>query len=179
VDVLYLWLETTCEANTALTGKRFWERIEELLTRVSELLPKDIPVICMADRAFGAPAFIDLLMKRGWHYVVRVQGQTVCQDCTDKTRRVEHLVQTTGQRAKMTGTVFKSKGWCTASVVVFWTGSYCSPLCLVIDLPPNWNLLEYYRRRYPIQAMFRDYKSSGWQNGKRDKPQTQIMWNAC
>jgi hypothetical protein len=154
---------TTWEANTPLTGKRFWERIEELLTLVSELLPKDIPVICMADRAFGAPAFTDLLAKRGWHYVVRVQGQTVCQDCTGKTRRIEHLVQTTGQRAKMKGKVFKSKGWRTASVVVFWNGSYRSPLCLISDLPPDWNLIEYYRRRYPIEALFRDYKSSGWQ----------------
>jgi hypothetical protein len=111
---------TTWEANTPLTGKRFWERIEELLTLVSELLPKDLPVICMADRAFGAPAFTDLLVKRGWHYVVRVQGQTVCQDYTGKTCRIEHLVQATGQRAKMKGRVFKSKGWRTASVVVFW-----------------------------------------------------------
>ena len=54
---------TTWEANTPLTGKRFWERIEELLKLVSELLPKDIPVVCMADRAFGAPAFTDLVTK--------------------------------------------------------------------------------------------------------------------
>lgn len=154
---------TTWKANTPLTGKRFWERIEELLTLVSELLPKDIPVICMADRAFGTPVFTDMLTKRGWHYVVRVQGQTACQDCTGKTLPVDHLVQTVGQRAKMKGKVFKSKGWRTASVVVFWNGRYSSPLCLVSDLPPDWNLIEYYRRRYPIEAMFKDYKSSGWQ----------------
>ena len=88
VDGLCLWLGPL-EANTPLTGKRFWERIEELLTLVSELLPKDLPVICMADRAFGTPAFTDLLVKRGWHYVVRVQGQTLCQDRTGKTCRVE------------------------------------------------------------------------------------------
>ena len=63
----------------------------------------------------------------------------------------------------MKGKVFKSKGWRTASVVVFWNGRYGAPLCLVSDLPPDWNLIEYYRRRYPIEAMFRDYKSSGWQ----------------
>lgn len=154
---------TTWEANTPLTGKRFWERIEELLTLVSELLPKDLPVICLADRAFGTPAFTDLVTKRGWHYVVRVQGHTVCQDVVGKTCRVDKLVQNTGQRAKMTGKVFKSKGWRTASVVVFWDGRYRAPLCLVSDLPPDWNLIEYYRRRYPIEAMFRDYKSSGWQ----------------
>lgn len=154
---------TTWEANTPLTGKRFWERIEALLELVSGLLPKDIPVICMADRAFGTPTFTDLVTKRGWHYVVRVQGQTVCQDVTGKTYRVDKLVQGTGQRAKMSGRVFKSSGWREASVIVYWSGVYSSPLCLVSNLPPDWIILEYYRRRYPIEAMFRDYKSSGWQ----------------
>jgi hypothetical protein len=153
----------TWEANTPLTGKRFWERIEELLQQVSDLLPKDLPVICLADRFFGTPAFLDLLVKRGWHYVVRVQGQTVCQERTGKTCRVEELVQAPGQRAKLRGRVFKGRGWRTASVVVVWNGRYAAPLCVVSDLPPDWNLLEYYRRRYPIEALFRDYKSSGWQ----------------
>jgi hypothetical protein len=154
---------TTWKANTPLTGKRFWERIEALLDLVAKLLPKDIPVICLADRAFGTPVFIDLLVKRGWHYVVRVQGQTACQDVMGKTSRVDQLVQRSGQRAKMKGKVFKSAGWRTASVVVYWNGVHASPVCLVSDLPPEWTVLEHYRRRYPIEAMFRDYKSSGWQ----------------
>ena len=30
------------------------------------------------------------------------------------------------------------------------------------NLPPRWYLIHLYRRRYPIEAMFRDYKSHGW-----------------
>lgn len=152
----------TWEANTPLTGKRFWERMDELLKQVAQLLPKNIPVFCLADRAFGAPAFIDLVVKRGWHYVVRTQGQTLCRDVMGKTCRVDQLVQAAGQRAKMRGQVFKKSGWRPASVVVLWSGTHAGPLCLVSDLPPEWSLLELYRR-YPIEAMFRDYKTSGWQ----------------
>lgn len=155
-----VWM--TWEANTPLEGQRFWERMESLLQKVSELLPAGIPVICLADRAFGAPVFIDLVVKRGWHYVVRVQGQTVCRDEVGKSCRVDHLVRALGQRAKMRGQVFKKAGWRSASVVVLWSGTHTGPLCLVSDLPPEWSLLELYRRRFSIETMFRDYKSYGW-----------------
>lgn len=155
-----VWM--TWEANTPLEGPGFWERMDELLQQVSELLPAGIPVICVADRAFGAAVFVDLVVKRGWHYVVRVQGQTVCRDVMGKSCRVDRLVQAPGQRAKRRGQVFKKGGWRSASVVVLWSGRHENPLCLASDLPPEWNLLELYRRRFPIEAMFRDYKSSGW-----------------
>jgi hypothetical protein len=35
-------------------------------------------------------------------------------------------------------------------------------LCLVSDLPAEWDLIALYRRRYPIEATFRDFKSAGW-----------------
>ena len=31
------------------------------------------------------------------------------------------------------------------------------------SLPAKWSLIRLYRRRYPIEATFRDYKSHGWQ----------------
>ena len=154
------WMTWT--ANVPLEGKRFWERVEELLNLVAGLLPVGVPVICMADRAFGTPAFIDLLIQHGWHYIVRAQGQTLCRDCTGRERSLKSLVPAPGSRAKLAGQVFKKSGWRTASVVAHWDGRYASPLCLVSDLPPEWNLLALYRRRYPIEAMFRDYKSAGW-----------------
>ena len=87
--------------NTPLTGARFWERIAALLDVVKPLLPQGIPITWLADRAFGSPAFLDLLTARGWHYVVRLQGQTRCQDRQGRTQRVCDLVAQRGQRAKL------------------------------------------------------------------------------
>src|SRR3990170_3076524 len=100
-----------------LDGKRFWERLEELLNLVAGLLPAGVPVICMADRAFGTPAFTDLLLQHGWHYIVRAQGQTLCRDCTGRERSLKSLVPAPGSRAKLAGQVFKKSGWRTASVL--------------------------------------------------------------
>jgi hypothetical protein len=148
--------------NTPLEGDGFWKRIENVLDEVAPLLPVGVPVTLMADRAFGCPVFIDLLTARNWHYVIRVQGQTVCRDRQGKERPVQSLAPFRGRRAKLRGKVFKKHGWREASVVVLWGKRHEKPLCVVSDLRPEWWLLALYRRRYPIEAKFRDYKSSGW-----------------
>lgn len=149
-------------ANEPLTGAGFWERIAQLLDEVAKILPYGVEVIWVADRAFGAPIFTDLITSRGWHYVVRVQGHTRAQDCRGAERRVCDLVSGRGKRARMRGRVFKKRGWRDASVVVYWGNGHKEPLCLISDLPPEWGLISLYQRRYPIEATFRDYKTAGW-----------------
>ena len=148
-------------ANTPLEGAGFWQRIAGLLDQVAKLLPAGVEVIWLADRAFGTPAFTDLVLQHGWHFLVRAQGQTHYQDCLGKEASLQSLVKP-GRRAKLSGKVFKKSGWRRASVLAYWGKSYKSPLCLVSDLPPDWSWLALYRRRYPIEASFRDYKSYGW-----------------
>ncbi len=155
------WLAWT--ANTPLMGDRFWVRITQLLECVATLLPKRVKVTWLADRAFGTPAFLDLLTARGWFYVVRVQGQTRCKDRRGRTKQIQHLVHPVRHRGKMRGHAFKKKGWRPNSMVAFWGKAHRAPLCLVSNLPLGWYLIRLYRRRYPIEATFRDYKSHGWQ----------------
>jgi hypothetical protein len=152
----------TWKANSPLEGAGFWERIDELLAEVEPLLPANTSITLLADRAFGCAAFTDLLVKRGWHYVVRVQGQVLCCDRQGRQRSVASMVPYRGKRAKLRGKVFKKIGWRDASVVCYWGRRHKTPLCLVSDLPPHWHLIQLYRRRYPIEATFRDYKSFGW-----------------
>ena len=148
--------------NTPLEGDGFWKRIDRLLDEVAPLLPAQVSVTLLADRAFGCPVFIDLVVKRNWHYVLRVQGQTVCQDRMGRQRSIQSLVPYRNRRTKLRGRVFKKAGWRSASVVAYWGKRHEKPICLVSDLKPGWSLLHLYRRRYPIEAHFRDCKSHGW-----------------
>jgi len=149
-------------ANQKLKGPGFWERVAALLAEVADLLPPGVPVIWLADRAFGTPQFTDLLVPYGWHFVVRVQGQTRCRDVQGRECTIRSLVHRKGQRAKLAGNAFKKRGWRAVSVVVYWGRRHTSPLCLVTDLPPDWSVIYHYRQRYSLEAMFRDYKSHGW-----------------
>jgi hypothetical protein len=152
----------TWPANRPLEQERFWQRIEALLDEVKSVIPSGVCVTWLADRAFGTPAFTDLVVARGWHYVVRAQDQTRCRDRTGREQQIRHLVQCPGQRRKLAGEVFKRRHWRLGSVLVFWGKEHRHPLCLVSDWPPSWRLMAIYRRRYSIEASFRDYKSSGW-----------------
>jgi hypothetical protein len=153
----------TWPANKPLEGPGFWERIAALLAVVATLLPAGASVTWLADRAFGTPAFTDLLAPYGWHYVVRVQGQTRCQDRMGVERRVDALVSRRRQRAKMRGKLFKKHGWRDNALVVYWGRRHEKPLCLASDLDLEWDLIYQYRQRYPIEASFRDEKSFGWE----------------
>lgn len=153
---------TLWPANTPLEGDRFWQRIDQLMNELEKLLPSGVSVTLLADRAFGCPAFIDLVAKRHWHYVVRVQGQTVCRDRLGREQPVESLVPYRNRRAKLRGQAFKKAGWREVSVVAYWGKRHKKPLCLVSDLKPDWLLIRLYRQRYAIEGTFRDYKAYGW-----------------
>ena len=150
-------------ANFPLTGDRFWVRIKKLLAVVAKILPKGSRVTWLADRAFGAPAFTDLVTAHNWSYLVRVQGQTRCRDKQGREKQIQHLVHPHRLRGKMKGEAFKSRKWRPVSIVAFWGKQHETPLCLVTNLPLSWSLIRLYRRRYPIEATFRDFKSAGWQ----------------
>ena len=149
-------------ANKPLQGAGFWERVGEVLNEVAKILPYGVEIVVLADRAFGTPAFIDLVIAHGWHFVVRVQGQTRYRDLRGKEGTIGQLVRLRGQRHKLRGMAFKKRGWRSVSVVVYWGRRHKSPLAVVSDLPPRWWLLRLYRQRYPIEAGFRDYKAAGW-----------------
>lgn len=78
-------------ANQPLEGDGFWQRVDALLNVVAQLLPIGIPVIWIADRAFGSPSFIDLITTRGWHYIVRVVKTTLCKTVKGLSRQVIKL----------------------------------------------------------------------------------------
>lgn len=153
---------TIWPANQLLEGAGFWERIDQLLSEARALLPAGVTVTVLADRAFGSPAFTDRVAKRGWHWIVRLQGQTRCRDHCGRERPVADLMGAKGERKKMRGQVFKKAGWREASVVVYWGRRHRTPLCLATDLAPDWVILHRYRQRFSIEPTFRDYKANGW-----------------
>jgi len=154
---------TSWPANQPLTGAGFWERIRGLLAHVARLLPAGVPVTWLADRAFGTPHFTDAVAHYGWHWVVRVQGQTRYRDRTGREQRLRDLVRHPGQRVKGRGEIFKKQHWRPASVVAFWGRHHSAPLLLASDQPIGWELVALYRQRYGTEGTFRDYKSDGWE----------------
>jgi hypothetical protein len=141
----------------------YWDLVQTLLQQVAQLLPPALTVTVMADRAFGTPAFTDLVAGYGWQWVVRVQGQTCFRDRQGSRRTLRTLVSQPGQRWHGCGEVFRKSGWRSATVIAFWDCHHREPLLLASNRAMRWQLLPLYLRRGAIEQLFRDWKSAGWQ----------------
>jgi hypothetical protein len=144
-------------------AQSYWADCTTLLDQVATILPAGLRITVIGDRAFGCPAFTDLVTARGWHYLVRVQGQTRLRTTDGSETPLRDLLAHPGQRRCLRGHVFKKQGWRDASVVAYWRRACLGPLLLVSSLPAQWQLVNVYRLRHAIEALFRDWKTSGWQ----------------
>jgi hypothetical protein len=141
----------------------YWQDCEHLLSQVAAILPPGLQVTVLADRAFGCPGFTDLVVAQGWTYLVRVQGQTRLRHADGTEQSFQSLLPAAGTRWCGSGHAFKKQGWRAVSVVASWRVPCREPLLLVSNLPPSWDLVRQYRLRAAIEALFRDWKTSGWQ----------------
>lgn len=159
--------------NTPLAAGEYWRRIDAVLDRVAALLPAGLAVIVTADRAFDVPPFVDRVAARGWHWVIRLkaEGANRFLDWQGREHGVKDVlhrhVATPGRRWKARGQLFKGAGWRAASLVAVWAPRAKERLVVVTDLPPRWEVIAHYDRRFWIEPSFRADKATGWQ------------WEAC
>jgi hypothetical protein len=159
--------------NVALAAGEYWQRMDTVLDQVAALLPAGLTVIVTADRAFDIAPFVDRIAARGWHWVVRlkVEGAHRFRDYLGREQALKELVHrcvpAPGRRWKARGQLFKGAGWRAASVVATWAPGAKERLVVLTDLPPTWEPLRLYDRRFWIEPGFRTDKAKGWQ------------WEAC
>ncbi len=155
--------------NVALPAGSYWRAVDQVLAQVAALLPMDVEVVVVADRAFGIPPFIDRLHAYGWHWVVRLTTTGSHRFCDRQGRELalrevvrQHVAQP-GQRWKARGCLFKDAGWRAAGLVAIWGMGAKEPLVVITDLRPHWAVLRLYDRRFWIETGFRSDKRKGWQ----------------
>ena len=157
------------QQNVALPNGAYWAHFERLLAQVALVVPAEAEVVVLADRAFDVPLFIDHVTARGWHYVVRakINSSLVFRDRRQREQLLGNLVrqrlEAVGERWKSRGFAFKDAGWRPVSVVATWASGHEQRLVVLTDLPVQWKVLRWYRRRFWIEAGFRQDKRKGWQ----------------
>ncbi len=157
------------EQNVPLPAGQYWQQVEAVLADAARLIPPDLSVVVTADRAFDIAPFVDRVAAHGWHWVVRARGRSDLRYRDYHGR--EHAVRTLlarhldgpGRRWRGRGQVFKTAGWRTASIVAVWAVGRTEPLVVLSDLPPRWELVGVYGRRFWIEPGFRTDKTRGWQ----------------
>ena len=110
--------ERLWKQNTKLPLGAYWEAMDALLAEVAAIVPADLLVVVLADRAYYIPPFLDRLTALGWHYVVRLKANSsVCfrDPRTGATGSVAELLGAAlwgpGTRWKGELDLFKGAGW--------------------------------------------------------------------
>jgi hypothetical protein len=145
-----------------------------MLRGVAACLPGDAAsVTLLADRGLCWPTLIRQCRRLGWHYLLRLQGDTRVRLPDGSERAVSGLAPRRGTRRFAEGLrVFKKARWLRANVVAVWEGDAKGPWLLVTDAPASYACCRGYCKRTWCEESHRDEKSHGlnWQRSQVDDP---------
>jgi hypothetical protein len=148
------------------------ELVLDLLHRAAAAMPDKAQVTLMADRGLSWPAVLDACVKQGWHYVLRVQGQTRVLLDDGQEMALRDLAPRRGSQWCGCARVFKKAGWRRTNVVACWRSDEEEPWLLITDLPATGHRCRQYRKRMRQEQAFRDEKSQGfrWRQSRVNDP---------
>ena len=135
--------------------------IRHLFEKVAACLPEGAEVTLLADRGLAWPQVVDACTRLGWHYVLRLQGQTRVRTAEGRECTAAELVPRPGTQWWGEAQVFKKAGWRHARVAACWPRESDGPWLLVSDRPEGVRLFGRYAKRTWTEELFKDEKSSG------------------
>lgn len=136
--------------------------VRRLLRRAATCLPPGAEVTLLADRGLAWPQVVDVCVKLGWHYVIRLQGQTRVRTADGREGTAADLAPAPGADWHGPAEVFKKAGWRRAAVAACWRRDQDGPWLVVSDRDDGPRLFGRYRKRTWTEELFRDEKSAGF-----------------
>jgi hypothetical protein len=139
----------------------------DLPRRAARALPRGARVTLLVDRGLSWPAVLDCCVQHGWHFILRIQGQTRARlpataGLPDgREVRADALTPRAGTSWHGVAQVFKKAGWRPAHGVAHWPAK--EPWLLITDPPASRTRCRQSRNRMRVEESFRDEKSHGFQ----------------
>lgn len=141
-----------------------------LLKRVSALLPKGASVIFQGDCEFGNVAILEWVNEQGWDFIAAQTGQTHFRHRGSSTFQALSSLAVTPTRSQRLSHVFLSAqhDFGEINLYAFYqphqnAGSRTREIqYLATSLPLSRLIRTLGKRRWGVECLFRDLKSSGW-----------------
>lgn len=143
-----------------------------LLGSVDADLSRGASVTLLADRGLSWPVILDFCVAHGWHYLLRLQGQTRARLGDGRELSACELVGRPGASWVGEAEVFKDAGWRRVNLCARWPPGGDEPWLLITDLPATGQRFIQYRKRMRQELSFRDEKSHGlrWRESRVECP---------
>lgn len=152
--------------------------IDTLLGWVAPFIPAHCQVLVQADRGLGtSPKLLRRIQKRGWYFLVRVQGSVRLRLRNGQIVRFKDVIQRPGQEWSDWVEAFRKAGWQRCRALAYWGRGQKQPWLLLTNSPEA--EAPHYGWRMWEELAFRDFKSYGWQWHKsrvRDPEHANRLW---
>ena len=136
---------------------------QDLLKRVSRLLPVNIKVILLADRGFANAELVRYVRKLGWHCRIRIKGNFWLRHPRQGWQRVSQFPVAMGE-AKLIHNVqiHKQNSLTDVHLAIAWESTSGEHWYMISTEPTNLQTFREYGFRFTIEENFLDDKSSGF-----------------
>ncbi|MGH8590664.1 MAG: IS4 family transposase, partial [Gammaproteobacteria bacterium] len=134
---------------------------DQVLLRLSEVLPEGVGVLLVADRGFGDQKLYGLLEQElKFDYVIRFRGNIRVSDAQGETRPAAQWVGQGGRARTLRGAWVTGHRYPVGTVVCVHEKGMKEPWCLAANTPTESakTLMKYYAKRWGIEGSFRDTK---------------------
>jgi Transposase DDE domain len=133
---------------------------DALLERLHEVIPRDVKVTVLADRAFGDQEMYRSLHALGWDYVIRFRGCIEVCDEHDEAKPASDWLSASGRARMLKNVKVTQDRTPIPAVVLVHAPRMKEPWCLATsrsDLGAA-AVIKLYGRRFTIEETFRDQK---------------------
>jgi hypothetical protein len=137
--------------------------IRRLLKRVAASLPPGMDVTLLADRGLAWPAVIDACRRLGWHWALRIQGQTAIRLADGRRCQARDLAPRRNCKG-FRGIVqaFRAAGWRKVAFSASWPKHARDRWLVVGDPDADIGRCAAYGKRVWCEQMHKDEKSGGF-----------------
>src|SRR6266581_865962 len=141
-----------------------FEAYQPVLNQVRAIVPPGLPITLLADRGFVHKQLVTYCQRSGWHFRVRLPGDTLVHREALSVSAVKDLCPPAGQER-----FFQHVAFLGAAVGPVHLALAClldspdDPWFVVSDEPTQTQTFNEYRLRFDIEESFLDDKSGGYQ----------------
>jgi hypothetical protein len=135
----------------------------EMFKRAAKLLPENVKVILLADRAFGNPEFVRYAQTLSWQCRVRLKSDTWVYQPKQGWQTLKQLHLGIGEAKLIHNvTVYKSKSLTSVHIAAAWETTSREYWYILSTEPTTIQTFREYGLRFDIEENFLDDKSNGF-----------------
>lgn len=142
----------------------------ELLNNLAEIVPENCRIVMTGDGEFDGCDWQKCLLDLGWDYVLRTAKDTLIEDENGEKFQLQTMLVDCKYNPITNSIFFENIEFTTkkkiANILVWHAAKHKKPLYLVTNLDYAPEIKQFYKKRFKIEFLFKDLKSSGFHINK-------------